>query len=382
MAAQSGFLLLADISGYTSFVTQTELDHAEEILASLIEEIVVHTRVPLQVLELEGDAVFSYAPADGFSGRQTLVDMIEQMYVAFARKRAHINHNNTCTCTACELAPSLDLKFVIHYGTFTFRKYGPHTGMTGQDVILVHRLLKNTICDATGVESYAYFTQAALDAIGLPELAQTMHGHTETYDHLGEVTGYVYDMHAFWLAYQDQQHRYVSEEEAWITGALALPVPPVLAWEYLTQAHYRQHWLGADAVDTFNLQQGRVGVGVVEHCAHGEEVAVNEVVDWRPFEYVTYRSQLPLKGYFYLTIVLEATAEGGAQGVMRVSKPKADQPIRNFLMGLLAKKIAPTFKSNIETSREALQTLIAADAEKHDALMKAMLADVQVMLED
>ena len=87
MATQSGFLLLADISGYTSFVTQTELEHAEEILTSLIEEIVGQTRAPLKVLELEGDAVFSYAPEGGFSGRQTLVDMIEQMYVAFARRR-------------------------------------------------------------------------------------------------------------------------------------------------------------------------------------------------------------------------------------------------------------------------------------------------------
>ena len=165
MSTQSGFLLLADISGYTSFITQTELEHAEEILTSLIEEIVAQTRAPLQVLELEGDAVFSYAPAGGFSGARTLVDMIEQMYVAFARKRAHINHNTTCTCTACQLAPSLDLKFVVHFGEFTLRKIGQHTGMTGQDVILVHRLLKNAIQEATGVACYAFYSEAALDAI-------------------------------------------------------------------------------------------------------------------------------------------------------------------------------------------------------------------------
>ena len=153
------------------------------------------------------------------------------------------------------------------------RQYGRHTGITGQDVIVVHRLLKNTIKEETGVHCYAFFSEAALDAIGLPDLAQAMQRHTETYDHMGEVTGFVYDMHAFWTAYQAQQHVCVSEDEVWFADEVVLPAPPVVAWEYLTQAHYRQQWIGADWVETFNRQQGRTGVGMIEHCAHGKEVA-------------------------------------------------------------------------------------------------------------
>ena len=38
-AVQQGYMVLADISGYTSFLTQTELDHAHEILSDLLETI-------------------------------------------------------------------------------------------------------------------------------------------------------------------------------------------------------------------------------------------------------------------------------------------------------------------------------------------------------
>ena len=34
---QTGYLVLADISGYTSFVAQTEIEHADMALAFLLE---------------------------------------------------------------------------------------------------------------------------------------------------------------------------------------------------------------------------------------------------------------------------------------------------------------------------------------------------------
>ena len=37
---QTGYLVLADISGYTSFVAQTEIEHADMALGFLLETIV------------------------------------------------------------------------------------------------------------------------------------------------------------------------------------------------------------------------------------------------------------------------------------------------------------------------------------------------------
>jgi hypothetical protein len=38
--ARHGFLVIADISGYTSFVAKTELEHSHEILTELLELLV------------------------------------------------------------------------------------------------------------------------------------------------------------------------------------------------------------------------------------------------------------------------------------------------------------------------------------------------------
>ena len=37
---QYGYLVLADISGYTSYVASTEIEHSQEVLAELLELIV------------------------------------------------------------------------------------------------------------------------------------------------------------------------------------------------------------------------------------------------------------------------------------------------------------------------------------------------------
>jgi hypothetical protein len=59
---QHGYLLLADISGYTSFVAATELDHSHEILSDLLETICMQIEKLLTIHKLEGDAVFALLP--------------------------------------------------------------------------------------------------------------------------------------------------------------------------------------------------------------------------------------------------------------------------------------------------------------------------------
>ncbi len=71
---QHGYLMLADISGYSAYLAGVELDHAHEILKALIELIVACLKPLLNIAELEGDAVFAYAPLslrlEGFRHRR------------------------------------------------------------------------------------------------------------------------------------------------------------------------------------------------------------------------------------------------------------------------------------------------------------------------
>ena len=63
-------LILADISGYTSFVTMHRISvlHAEQIVTELLEAIISQIEAPLILNKLEGDAVFLYARAGDEAG--------------------------------------------------------------------------------------------------------------------------------------------------------------------------------------------------------------------------------------------------------------------------------------------------------------------------
>ena len=59
---QRGYFILADISGYTSFMASNELDHVQGILNNIITLLIRQMTPTLSLVEVEGDAVFVYTP--------------------------------------------------------------------------------------------------------------------------------------------------------------------------------------------------------------------------------------------------------------------------------------------------------------------------------
>ncbi len=55
--AQSGYLLIADITGYTAYLSASELEHAQGTLTSLLELLIEHTRPPLIISQAEAGQV-------------------------------------------------------------------------------------------------------------------------------------------------------------------------------------------------------------------------------------------------------------------------------------------------------------------------------------
>src|SRR3970040_1282285 len=60
VAAERGSLVLTDISGYTSYLLGTELEHAQDVLTDLMGIVVQRLQPVLRVSKLEGDAIFAY----------------------------------------------------------------------------------------------------------------------------------------------------------------------------------------------------------------------------------------------------------------------------------------------------------------------------------
>jgi hypothetical protein len=112
---QHGYLLLADISPYTSYIASTELAHPQDILCELFELIIECFRPLLTIAKLEGDAVFAYVSESKIPRGEAILELIESTYVAFRARRDAAFRCTTCTCNACSSIPNLDLKFIGHF---------------------------------------------------------------------------------------------------------------------------------------------------------------------------------------------------------------------------------------------------------------------------
>jgi hypothetical protein len=190
---QKGYLILADISGYTFYLANNEIEHANIAITQLLERMLASLGPTLTIAKLEGDAVFAYKeeaePPDG----KFLLGLIDQTYQAFREQSEIIAAQTTCPCKACRSVPTLDLKFIVHQGEFIVQQVAGTRDILGSDVNLVHRLLKNSVSKSTGWRGYALFTLQALDTMQVDKKAFVE--QIESYEHLGEVKTYVVDLH-------------------------------------------------------------------------------------------------------------------------------------------------------------------------------------------
>src|SRR6266536_4184407 len=114
--ANKGYFVITDISGYTEYLTGSELDHANEILQSLFDAQLKAVKHPFLISGFRGDAIFMYVPETNFVQSQSFLEALENFYIVFADTLQQMQYNTTCTCRACKNMSMLDLKMCIHYG--------------------------------------------------------------------------------------------------------------------------------------------------------------------------------------------------------------------------------------------------------------------------
>lgn len=190
---QTGYLMLADITGYTSFVAQTEIEHADLALSYLLETIIESLSGMFTIAKLEGDAVFAYMETEKLQEGKVLLDLIDRSYLAFRDKALSLHKQAKCPCRACQALPTLDLKFFLHHGEYVIQQVAGIRDLMGTDVNMIHRLLKNGVSESTGWKGYALFTDIALEQMKCSR--KNYFRRCETYEHLGEVEIYCLDMH-------------------------------------------------------------------------------------------------------------------------------------------------------------------------------------------
>src|SRR4051794_21329701 len=114
-AIQPALLFMPDISGFTEFVTSTEIEHAQSIVQEVLEVLIESNQLNLQVGEIEGDAVFffRYGQAPSYS---ELLQQVQTMFTRFHQHLQLFDQQRICPCGACAAATGLKLKMIAHFG--------------------------------------------------------------------------------------------------------------------------------------------------------------------------------------------------------------------------------------------------------------------------
>jgi hypothetical protein len=139
-----GLIFIPDISGFTRFMHETEIEHGRHIIQELLETLVNANQIGLEISEIEGDAIlfFKFGQAPEL---ETLYRQVEKMFCDFHKYLIAYDNRRFCQCKACISAVNLTLKVVAHYGEFTTYRVKNFKKLIGKDIIVAHQLLKNDI---------------------------------------------------------------------------------------------------------------------------------------------------------------------------------------------------------------------------------------------
>jgi len=347
MDIETGFFLISDITGYTRFLTRSELGHAKEILDAVFESILENVEAPLAVSKVEGDAIFCYVPDRLLRQPQSMLSAMETTYLDFRRQLRLMDINTTCDCNACVNMKELDLKVFIHHGEYIVHEVAGSSELAGADVILVHRLLKNTVADTMGLTGYGLITQTAMDAMGLSGVDEGLTEHVEHFEDFGEVTMYIADLRATWDKEADRQRRIVSRDEAVGYTEVFVPVTPWIAWAYVTDDEVKKRMY---SVETHDRTDGgsRLGIGATFHCKHRLGDVDYMVVDMDPPWYFTNENEAGDIATMTTTRIVPVESGVDVQFLMTLADGASNE-------------LGPILQNATDISAHALEDIITTD---------------------
>jgi hypothetical protein len=180
-------ICIPDMTGFTRFMSETDIDFSRKVIPPLLQTIINSNVLGLKLSEIEGDAVLFYRTGP-LPSLNELVEQCKMFYVEFGHRLNRLRlehaddfHKNVST-------GRLGLKIIVHYGEVSLSPIGDRIKLIGEDVIIAHRLLKNSISD----HEYLLLTEKYLGNYNDKEAEELLHWAelskgSDEYDHLGKV---------------------------------------------------------------------------------------------------------------------------------------------------------------------------------------------------
>ncbi|MCC1485232.1 DUF2652 domain-containing protein [Winogradskyella immobilis] len=266
----TSLLFLPDISGFTEFVQNTEVEHSQHVISELLEVLIEANTEQLQLAEIEGDALFFYKENE-IPSLERLLAQVEHMFTAFYSHLKLLEKNRICPCNACSSAPKLQLKIVAHCGDLQYITVQNNRKPFGAQVIEAHRLMKNSVAS----DNYVLLSENLTSHIGLTEVYQTKlfnfnHGNN-TYD--GKQINYLFsiiDKNELKLKPLNQAKTVNLDKPATLTFEKEFPISANQLLEYITNYSYRKHWV--KHVNDFEFKHNEVTrIGSEHVCVINED---------------------------------------------------------------------------------------------------------------
>jgi hypothetical protein len=214
------------------------------------------------------------------------------------------------------------------------------------------------------MSAYALISQKCIDASDIDPTALDMREHTETYDRIGDVPAWAHDLERRWQEEEARGRVFVTSEESILDLSVPTNVPPQVAWEFLTKPGQRMSWQPwVTEVTIKGATGGRRGPGSANHCMHGKDAVIEEILDWRPYDYVTDRTILdtpsgPVKVLH--TIEFEPVTTGTLIHI-RFAAPKTRRE------KALMEHIRPAYGAALQSSFPSLITQLDAEFAAREA---------------
>ena len=282
---------MADISGYTAFVSGTEHEHSREILAELIENIARSFGGKLAIDQVEGDALACTTERTDVE----VGDWLRETFATFHRRLRDMRAATTCPCNACQMIGNLGLKFLVHRGTYSKQTVAGIVQLHGNDVNLVHRLSKNTV----PLREYILASRAALD--GWPTNATAAYVDAPQHYDLGDVPAAYLDLAPVRADALREDRTVVTDAEAKMRMSRRYAAPPEAVWHLMTDPAMRQKIMKVNRVDFEKGARGSL-VGAEYHCEHGgDHTTVFRVVTAEKPRELTIRVEFPFVNEIYRT---------------------------------------------------------------------------------
>jgi hypothetical protein len=129
----------------------------------------------------------------------------------------------------------------------------------------------------------------------------------------------------------------VTEKDAHLSLSTQFETSPAKLWEWINDPNKRMLWQPENSWESKRDESGITMKGSKNHCAHGKGTIIEDILDWRPFDYYS-AGMHPNGSKKAMVLMTMALSEDNNKTVLS-TRFKLSLPLPKFIGSILIKKL-------------------------------------------